>query len=93
MPFDRISTKRLHSKGKVLLILESEKLTTTVLFDHSGNVCETHEYETDAASFGDLYKPGASDNKTNDQVYADDTGTVFRIFNVSQDGEIGDIDE
>ena len=84
--YDRISTKRLHKKGnKVLLILESEELTTTVLFDHKGEVCATDEYET--KTFFSKFKNSES-KKTNDQVYADDDGIVWRIFNMSQNGDI-----
>jgi len=77
-PFYNISTKRLHYQGKILLLLESEELTTSVLFDVNGHVCETNEYYADK-TFGGLMT-NLTSVKSNDQVYADDTGKVWRIF-------------
>ena len=86
VPFHTISTRRIHEKGKILLMLESDELTTSVLFDTNGDVHETNEYDTDP-SFGGYFNPTTKMEKTNDQVYADNNGKVWRIFNLSMEGE------
>ena len=79
--FDQIKSVRLDKRGKRQVILQSEKYTTVILFDHNGKIVTCDEYECEK---GDELDPSVENISC---VFNDSDGHVYRIFNKTEQGE------